>query len=140
MREAFERIYAKEAWGKGKGSGTGSSPVYCAAYLRYLGELLLTKRSVLDIGCGDWQLYKGFTWPARVHYVGVDIVETNVQRNTLVHSARNIEFVHTDVTVSKHTHALFEQYGPFDLVLVKDVLQHWSDNEITSWLGTMRNG
>jgi 2-polyprenyl-3-methyl-5-hydroxy-6-metoxy-1,4-benzoquinol methylase len=52
LKEDFTKIYQKEKWGKGKGSGTGSTPLYCQKYLKYLQSLLQPGMHVLDLGCG----------------------------------------------------------------------------------------
>lgn len=138
MKEAFEKIYEKERWGKDKGSGTGSSPKYCEKYLAYLHGLLRTHSSVLDLGCGDWQLYQGFDWGA-TRYRGVDIVSSVVARNRLQYATPNINFHcanfnDPEVLAKAFTH----NTTGYDLVLCKDVLQHWSDVEITVWLRAIK--
>lgn len=134
MKDDFTAIYAKHAWGKDKGSGTGSSPRYCAAYLAWLRTVVDGNPGmrVLDLGCGDWQLYQGFDWSS-VDYRGVDIVGGVVQANTLVYGDR---FERADFNNPDTLWGLLRRHRP-QLVLVKDVLQHWSDDELHVWLRAM---
>lgn len=131
IKEDFTKIYDKQKWGKGKGSGTGSSPVYAAKYLSYLSGLLTPSIHVLDLGCGDWQLYEKFDWKG-AHYVGVDIVEGVVKDNQEKHPDHLFlceNFSDPDTIEHLLTHGdVF-----FNLILIKDVLQHWSDEEIDRW-------
>jgi len=131
MLEDFERIYATDKWGKG--SGTGSSPRYCQRYLAYLADLLPHVRTVLDLGCGDWQLYSGFSWQG-VEYTGVDIMKRLVVNNAVNHMTHT--FIQADFSRPAVLRGLFDNAG-FDLVLLKDVAQHWNDVEIHVWLQAM---
>jgi SAM-dependent methyltransferase len=133
MKEAFEAIYEKQAWGKDKGSGTGSSPQYCVDYLAYLRTIVGNYKYVIDLGCGDWQLYTGFRWPSTVHYVGIDIVAKRVDVNKILYGGDTVRFSACDFSQPYYMRLLCANY-PRALILVKDVLQHWSDDEIAGWL------
>lgn len=121
--QVFGEIYAKEKWGKGKGSGTGSDPNYCSKYLQRLREFIEEKQitSVLDLGCGDRQLYVDFDWGG-VEYLGVDVVES--VSPDLVWDFQN------DVK------GLFVSPWSWDLVLIKDVLMHWTNEEIKEFMNS----
>ena len=56
MLEYFKQVYAKGKWGKG--SGVGSDPRNVPDYIGVLQTFLrdMQIRSVVDVGCGDWQL------------------------------------------------------------------------------------
>jgi 2-polyprenyl-3-methyl-5-hydroxy-6-metoxy-1,4-benzoquinol methylase len=134
LKEDFTKIYQKEKWGKGKGSGTGSTPLYCQKYLKYLQSLLQPGMHVLDLGCGDWQLYRGFDWPA-LNYLGVDVVEMVVDENTRAHP--DFRFMCADFSQPPVMELLLSSTHR-DIVLIKDVLQHWSDEEIIGWLSVVK--
>lgn len=132
----FEQIYKLERWGKGKGSGTGSDPKYCEKYLKYLelilGDKTLGVNSVLDIGCGDWQLYGNFEW-AGIDYTGCDISQV----------ALDLAATRTDRKLVKvsglaETLNLIHTVEP-DLILIKDVMQHWTDEEISYFLNELKS-
>lgn len=130
----FEEIYTKERWGKGKGSGTGSDPKYCEKYLQFLANFMDENgvTSVLDIGCGDFQLFANFDW-SRIDYTGCDISQ----------SALDLAATRTDRKLVKvggldETLHVAEVTKP-ELILIKDVMQHWTDYEIDTFLYALNN-
>ncbi len=127
QQSVFEEIYQKNRWGKG--SGTGSSPDYCKSYIDFLRGFIVTKgvQSVLDVGCGDWQLYRDMSWE-HVKYTGCDISQTALnlaKRN----GATNVHLV---TTIDDTLH--FIKDNPSNLILIKDVMMHWTDDEIKHFL------
>jgi SAM-dependent methyltransferase len=106
----FEAIYRENAWnGVESRSGPGSGP---AATARLVPELLglvaeLDIRSVLDVGCGD-----GFWMPDLPGYFGFEPTREAVKLARRNHPGRR----YGSVLPSK----------PFDLVIVRDVIQHLS--------------
>ena len=77
MRQAFERIYRNNEWGRG--SGEGSFPEHTTRYGAFLKRFLRERdiRSVLDLGCGDGTTaIPEATLGANV--LGVDIAENLV--------------------------------------------------------------
>jgi SAM-dependent methyltransferase len=130
MRERFEQIYATGEWGNG--SGEGSAAIHTGGYVRTLQNFIRDNRirSVVDLGCGDWQFSRHIDWSG-VHYRGYDLVESIVDRDRDEFSAPNIEF---------HVFSgSFLDLPPADLLLVKDVLQHWSNKAVTSFLPVLRS-
>lgn len=123
MGEAFTLAYESGQWHHG--SGSGSSPANTRAYRQFLAAYLYYNRirSVLDIGCGDWQFSRLIDWTG-IRYLGVDVVPEIVFRNQ-VRFARwpSLLFGAGDV---------LNGYGmpDMDLVLCKDLLQHWPDDAI----------
>lgn len=130
LQERFEEIYATAEW-VGGGSGEGSQPVHTRGYVRFLQKFLKDRRirSVLDFGCGDWQFSRFVDWTG-VDYVGVDLVRPVVERNREAFGARGIEF---QVFTGD-----WQRLPAAELILVKDVLQHWSHRSIRSFLPTLR--
>lgn len=125
----FEQIYRKEIWGKGKGSGTGSSPEYCRDYLAYIQATIPRGSRVLDIGCGDHQLYAEFDL-SQWKYLGVDVTE-----DALVMAANRYEKpppLMLVPTMSELEHIVFN-FEP-EFILLKDVMMHWNDEEINQYL------
>ena len=86
-------------------------------------------RRVVDFGCGDWQVARQVDWTG-IHYIGVDIVPQVVEENRRRFASDNVEF------------RLLPEGGvdlpEADLLMVKDVLQHWSDEAIQAFLPTLR--
>jgi SAM-dependent methyltransferase len=125
MKERFEEIYAKNEWGEG--SGEGSFPINNQGYIAFLEAFIKEKsvRSVLDLGCGDWQFSKYIRWGA-VKYQGYDIVSSVVLRNRELYANENIAF-------SLYS-GDFIDLPDADLLIAKDVLQHWSNETIQRFL------
>lgn len=86
-------------------SGPGSDPTDASPYLIFL-ELYIDKydiRSVLDLGCGDGRLARATNWGC-AKYIGLDIKS-------------GYDILKCDLPSA-------------DLVIIKDVLQHWDNNSI----------
>lgn len=117
MKQVFRDIYASDAWGGG--SGPGSFPEATQHYRIYLQFLMrdLGVRSVVDIGCGDWQLGRLLDWSG-IDYLGVDIVPEVIGRNQAAFGQPKVNFLCADVTEDA------EALPKADLLLIKDVLQH----------------
>lgn len=116
---AFAAWYAE----KGQGSGPGSHPGYTATYQRWLEDFIRRHYvfSVVDLGCGDWQFSKCIDW-GRVDYCGMDIVPSLIEKLNAQYGASKRRFK----TVDPGNLAL-----PIaDLLIVKDVLQHISNDKI----------
>ncbi len=80
--------------------------------------------SVVDVGCGDWQFSCYMDWSG-VDYTGVD-ASAVVLENTRSFSQPGVRFLHADATRDPLPCA--------DLLLAKDVLQHWSNADIAAFL------
>jgi SAM-dependent methyltransferase len=129
MREIFEDIYARNAWGRG--SGVGSLPIHTRGYIRVLERFLQEHRirTVVDLGCGDWQFSRLISW-RDVIYTGYDLVRPIIERNTAEFSAEGITF---------HVFSGdFNDLPSADLLIAKDVLQHWSNESIVAFLPTLK--
>jgi len=118
LQNIFDRIYLTDEWNGG--SGPGSHPSNTAKYVKFLNSFIRENsiKSILDIGCGDWQLMSMVDLSG-VRYKGIDIslVATSLARSKAPACAdisnENIE----NITES------------FDLVHIKDVLQHLEFSE-----------
>jgi SAM-dependent methyltransferase len=128
-KEVFNRIYHNNAWGTG--SGPGSSYDNTVEYRRFLQNFMKTNniKSVVDIGCGDWQFSQHIDWGG-VRYVGLDVSDV-VLANTRTFASGGIEFHELD--------ALAGELPTADLAIMKDVLQHWSNADILSFLPKLKN-
>jgi SAM-dependent methyltransferase len=128
FKKAFTFIYDNEIWGKG--SGGGSSPQNNVQYIEYLAMFLKDKdiKSVVDFGCGDWQFSKYINWDG-VKYVGIDVVESVIKENIKNYAKDNVYFFNA------------EAIGGFkaDLLIVKDVFQHWYDKDIIAFLDAYKD-
>jgi SAM-dependent methyltransferase len=131
----FTKIYSAGGWGgEDCPSGGGSTPDNTIEYREFLENFLIENKikSVYDFGCGDWSFSKLINW-SNVKYTGVDVVKSVIDGNNAnEYSSENIKFVHL-----KDTEKFYRGKG--DLLIIKDVLQHWTNEEITSFLDVVVN-
>lgn len=119
-KEIFTEIYDKNIWG---GSGGGSTPENTVEYRKLLQSFLMENeiKSVVDYGCGDWAFSRLIDWKG-VWYVGVDCVDSVIKVNRKKYGTPYINFHNISYP------------DPADLLILKDVLQHWSNADIISFL------
>lgn len=126
IENTFTRIYKTGEWKApfGTESGPGSVKQLAKKYFAFLTSFVKRNniQTILDLGCGDFNLMKHFDFTS-VTYTGVDAVKHVIDSNVTRYSASNISFVHADIT----THISEQLY---DLVIIKDVLQHLSNDQI----------
>ncbi len=120
----FSRIYEKEEWG---GSGPGSGAYFTIEYRAFLQRFMALNnvRSMVDIGCGDWQ-FSRFLDLEGVNYIGFDVVQFIVERNRARYSGNNIRFEVMPDDVAMLPGA--------DLLIMKDVMQHLPNDIIQLYL------
>jgi SAM-dependent methyltransferase len=121
--EAFRRHYETENSHWGGHSGDGSLPYWTLEYRTFLERFIHMNdiRSVVDIGCGDWQFSRFINWSG-VQYWGFDVVPSVVEKNQRRFGSDNVNFAVMPED--------FAQIPAADLLIMKDVLQHLPDNEI----------
>lgn len=123
----FTSLYEQREWGDGSGQGS-TIDFNEEEYIPFLRNYINEKRikSIVDIGCGDWQcgpaLYFGL--PTLVSYTGYDAYEGVIKNNQNRYGNECFKFIHTDI----QTTALQDA----ELCILKDVLQHWTNKEITT--------
>jgi predicted TPR repeat methyltransferase len=124
-KEIFSEIYAKNIWG---GSGGGSTPENTVEYRKLLQKLLkdLGIRSVVDYGCGDWSFSRLIDWSG-VWYVGIDVVESVIESNRKKYGKPTINFHYPTYR------------NRADMMILKDVLQHWGNSDIVTFLANNKD-
>lgn len=124
-RAVFGRIYASDHWkgGSGEGSTDRASAPYRAVVERLIGSDDVA--TVVDVGCGDWQVGSLVDW-SPVRYTGVDVVDSVVESDRDRFGSPRVGFVRCDAR-----HDLLPRA---DLLLAKDVLQHWPTADVQSFL------
>lgn len=127
METAFTKIYDKNIWG---GSGTGSK--MSRNNQHYIDQLqaIIHKediKTICDIGCGDWEFSRTIDFQGK-DYLGIDCVQSVIKEVEKKYKKKGVRFEYKEV--GKH-------YIPkgFDLIIVKDVIQHWTDEDILSFFG-----
>jgi SAM-dependent methyltransferase len=142
MQEFFEHIYYAKIWGEGSlsseigGSGGGSTIAATRDVREYIVDFLSTHPEVqtfLDVGCGEaiWQML--IPWEEYgVKYIGLDVVEPLIKINQEKWAHRpGVEFIFADGFTKPLPQA--------DVCFIKDVLQHWNDKQIRSFVQKIRN-
>lgn len=126
--EIFDFIYAADLWEGG--SGAGSSPEATETYRAFLKDFMVKNgiRSVVDAGCGDWQSSRLIDWSG-IDYLGID-VSSVVLKNTKRFTKDGVRFIEGDARSIDLPGA--------DLLIMKDVLQHWSNADIMEMIPKFR--
>lgn len=136
METIFTNIYEKSIWGNNNNtdylgsSGSGSDVQYNKHYIQFLKHLITNNeiKSVVDLGCGDFRIGKLLYDDLNVVYTGYDAYKNVIEYNKKQHSLPKYTFAHLDFYTYK------ENIQNGDLCILKDVIQHWSLNEIYSFL------
>jgi SAM-dependent methyltransferase len=130
--EIFGDIYRDNKWGGAQGtfnSGSGSTrthaDVYAGAVRKFVRENGI--RRIVDLGCGDFTVGSRLLEPG-VEYVGVDIVPELIEHNERRYGSASVGFVCRDI--------IGDALPDGDLCLVRQVLQHLSNDQIA---GVLRN-
>jgi hypothetical protein len=134
MEDVFTDIYERSFWGSNMNptyrgsSGSGSDPDYNRPYIEWLRDLIRDRKiqTVVDLGCGDFRsgpaIYRGLN----VSYTGLDVYRPLI--NSLQTEYSDYQFRHLDFFTD------LQEIPPGDLCILKDVLQHWSNRDITVFL------
>jgi SAM-dependent methyltransferase len=136
VAETFRNIYRTKAWGDNGTpfcSGAGSCGPVSKQYCAFVTKLILDHQvqSVVDLGCGDFTVGKQIVEASGVRYIGVDIVPELIEHHkSTVHDPR-ISFHCADI--------INDPLPQADLCLVRQVLQHLSNEEIMKVLANLRN-
>lgn len=122
--QIFDDIYRNNLWKMG--SGPGSTEENTRQYRWFLHNFFRSNhvKSVLDIGCGDWQFSRHIDWTG-IDYLGVDV--------SAVALANTTKFTRPGISF-RELNAVTDQLPPADVLVAKDVLQHWSNADILSFL------
>jgi SAM-dependent methyltransferase len=120
-KERFQKIYETKFWDDKNPSGVGSNRENALPYLKYLQSFIdnHSVKTIVDLGCGNWELMKHIIIPDDVQYLGVDLVDEVIGDNIHKYARGNVQFevVNNIYDCKKYTG---------DLLIVKDVMQHWS--------------
>ena len=126
-REVFSRKYVVETSDWAGHSGSGSSAYHTIKYKAFLETFILENgvKSILDIGCGDWQFARFVNFGPGV-YFGYDVVGDVVQRNleTFGSASRIFRMMPNNLA----------ELPACDLLIMKDVLQHLSNAKISRFV------
>ncbi|MGV8833285.1 MAG: class I SAM-dependent methyltransferase [Devosia sp.] len=134
-QQVFDQIYRAKTW-KGPGeisSGLGSLPnnsqQYEDAVVAYVQDHGI--RTIVDVGCGDFQVSERILrrLPDIVHYTGVDVSTVAIEHNQRKFANERVSFQVLD--------AASAPLPSGDLVLVREVLQHLPNADISKILSKL---
>jgi hypothetical protein len=134
LEGVFTKIYKERLWYFGEQplevpyySGTGSYGEAAEAYTRLVVDFVRDRNivSMVDVGCGDFSIGKKITGsaPETLRYFGCDIVRDVIEYNNLKYGDSRITFLHLNACVDKLPQG--------DLLTIRQVLQHLSNQQIT---------
>ena len=124
----FRDIYADGGWG-GLGSGPGSLKRNARPYVDFVQGVIRARGvdSVVDVGCGDWQMWPADVFASVGKYDGYDVVDSVIESNTEKFGSPRRQFHIADATAVNLPAA--------DLLLCKEVLQHLPNDTVLAFLG-----
>jgi SAM-dependent methyltransferase len=123
-KEVFTKIYLKDM-----SSGLGSSTKHITLpYVKMVTNFMQSfdkKPSVVDLGCGDFQVGKHFI-DYCAEYIGVDVVSDLIEQHKTANYGDHVKFICSDITEDKLPEG--------DICLLRQVLQHLSNEQIAKIL------
>jgi len=126
VADAFSEIYKQKAWGESGDtffSGSGSEGSLAAEYARMVGSFIAENhiKFVVDLGCGDMRVSEQFITP-EIAYVGCDVVPDIIEYHRQNSTLTNADF--------RCLNIIEDDLPDGDLCLIRQVLQHLSNDEI----------
>ncbi len=140
IQQAFEQIYSKREWGAAPDgspfwSGNGSRVDQSLSYEDYVVNLLERHpafTSIVDVGCGDFQVSRRILQRGRqlagktISYVGLDVVPSLIEHHTARYTDPNTRFAVCNAVEGELPRA--------DLGLIRQILQHLSNDQAAAIL------
>lgn len=136
-KKAMEQVYKMNLWGGRKsefysGDGSHNSEII-KPYINTLTSFLTSFKeplTICDLGCGDFNVGKEFVKYSK-KYIAVDIVSDLITHNKSIFKESNLEFYCLDIAV--------DELPTGDCVLLRQVLQHLSNNEVLNIIKKLTN-
>ena len=137
MEQIFTNVYENNIWGNNNidnysgSSGEGSSITYNKnSYVPFIRQFIMINniKTICDLGCGDFRCGKLLYDDLNVSYTGYDTYNKIIQYNSTQHANNKYNFIHLDFFTYK------EDIISGDLCILKDVIQHWSLDNIYTFL------
>jgi hypothetical protein len=136
METFFTNVYNKCEWGNdfntdyAGSSGGGSDIDYNKlSYIPFLKNFIqkYNIKTIIDLGCGNFKCGSLIYDDLDIIYTGYDVYKNVIDYNLTQYSSK-YNFIHLDIYNSK------ENIINGDLCIIKDILQHWTSNEIYTFL------
>jgi SAM-dependent methyltransferase len=136
VAETFSTVYRTKGWGSDGGpfcSGPGSwGPIadqYCAFVIDFIAKHQIG--SIVDLGCGDFAIGKRIVDGSGVRYTGIDVVPELIEHHQKNSADPRVTFRCANIVSDPLPQA--------DLYLIRQVLQHLSNEEVGQVLGNLGN-
>ncbi|WP_439883028.1 class I SAM-dependent methyltransferase [Pontibacter sp. MBLB2868] len=136
-QKVFTDIYINKIWGGNSESefysGSGSDDDYSKPYIDLISNFIKHNNisSVVDLGCGDFRVGRSLIEATDINYIGVDVVEELINFNTSNYGSDKIVF--------KKLNIVHDSLPSGQLCLIRQVLQHLSNNDIKRVLRKLNN-
>ena len=136
MENVFTHIYESAQWGNNKNdnysgsSGGGSEIEYNVPFIKMLKKILHVEkiRHIVDLGCGDFKIGTLVYDDIDVLYTGYDSYKKVIEHHKTQYQEPKYTFKHLDFYTNK------ESIVEGDMCILKDVLQHWTTEQIYNFL------
>ncbi|MDX2113483.1 MAG: methyltransferase domain-containing protein [Alphaproteobacteria bacterium] len=132
-KAAFEMLWRDELLGNYETLSGASSTLLLSRNVRKSIQYLIdsqTVRSILDVGCGDWNWMSTMNLSG-VRYLGIDIVHECIQQNIEKFTEPNVSFMQMDIVLDAPTQK-------HDLILVRDVFTHLTRKETIAAINNLK--
>eukprot|EP01125_Pyxidicula_operculata_P005546 TRINITY_DN1956_c1_g1_i1.p1 TRINITY_DN1956_c1_g1~~TRINITY_DN1956_c1_g1_i1.p1 ORF type:complete len:202 (+),score=25.33 TRINITY_DN1956_c1_g1_i1:294-899(+) len=150
--EVFIKIFNENSWGDPETkSGSGSSLQATGKLRKNFEEFLKSEniKSIMDLGCGDFNWMSRILLPSGVSYVGVDIVPDLIKSNKKYTTSSGSGSGGNSGSSSSSTLSSTKffvsdivetpPYKKFDVILLRDVLTHLNQNDILQVLRNIKS-
>ena len=141
MEEIFTKVYETSFWGNDESnyykgsSGLGSEISYNKEYIPFLKSFIKERsiKSIVDLGCGDFKCGPLIYDDLDIEYTGYDAYEKIINYHKENISGAKYNFIHADIFNDRDT------LKGADLLILKDVLQHWKTEDIYIFLDFIKD-
>jgi hypothetical protein len=141
-KDIFNNIYDRNLWGYG--SGAGSLAEHNSILIKFITSTLpfISPTYLFDYGCGDWQYMKEVFLPYYTLYHGFDISNVILERTVKQYAINNsVDFTLLNENREDGFFGHFinrvqeiKSADGINLLLVKDVLQHLPNEDVSFFL------
>jgi hypothetical protein len=137
MTSVFTHVYETNLWGNNLNinyngsSGPGSDIDYNKNnYVPFLKKFIIDNniKNIVDLGCGDFKCGNLIYNDLDISYIGYDTYKKIIDYNSTQYLLPKYSFFNLDFCNNK------ENIKTGDLCILKDVIQHWSLNNIYNFL------
>lgn len=132
-KRVFTQLHRDGAWGSG--CGPGATLEYCAPLVEFLTQHFqqTAAKTLCDLGCGDCQWQPALIEKTGLAYIGIDCIDALIGQNAQ-RLGDKFRFVAADFAAATALHTL----PAADVYLLKDVLQHWTSDDVHQFLFDLR--